>query len=52
MDTTIILGVLGAGSVLAVLLWQVRQVLDQIPEVVASWRRARQAVQRLTDEDC
>ena len=52
VETTLVLWILAAGTVLAVLLTQTRQVLDQIPEVVDAWHRAMDALRRRrTNED-
>ncbi len=45
----LVASVLGAGTVVAIVLFQVRQILDQIPELVAAWRRVRSAL-RSDDE--
>lgn len=43
MDSQIILYLLAASGVLTVLLFVVRVVLDQVPEVLAAWHRVKKA---------
>ncbi|MEU9985901.1 hypothetical protein AB0E10_03660 [Streptomyces sp. NPDC048045] len=43
MDSQIILSLLAASGVVTILLFVVRGLLDQLPDVFAAWRRVKKA---------
>ncbi|WP_330236400.1 hypothetical protein [Streptomyces sp. NBC_00566] len=43
MDSQIILSLLAASSVVTILLFVVRGLLDQLPDVFAAWQRVKKA---------
>ncbi|MFH9711490.1 hypothetical protein ACH4MW_31925 [Streptomyces luteogriseus] len=43
MDSQIILSLLAASGVVTILLFVVRGLLDQLPDVFAAWHRAKKA---------
>ncbi|WP_149548082.1 hypothetical protein [Streptomyces marokkonensis] len=43
MDSQIILSLLAASGVVTILLFVVRGMLDQLPEVFAAWQRVKKA---------
>jgi hypothetical protein len=45
------LWILGAAGAMSVLLFTVRGILDQLPEVFAAWHRARRAIRDRADDD-
>ncbi|WP_255950171.1 hypothetical protein [Streptomyces odontomachi] len=43
MDSQIILSLLATSGVVTILLFVIRGLLDQLPDVIAAWRRVKKA---------
>ncbi|MFC7303613.1 hypothetical protein ACFQVC_05195 [Streptomyces monticola] len=51
MADSLVLHALAAAGAISVLLFAARCVLDQLPELIRSWRRVRRAVRGTRDDN-